>query len=101
MDLPEQPTIWPPAPDVAPPELTEAERPKLIVPEWTKYWCRYVPVFAALPYVVSVFCEADHIPNPRWSSFPAAIAAGVVVSGLLTFYKFGLMTLWEYWSRRK
>ena len=93
MDLPEQPTVWPPAPNIAPPQPEKAKRFKLMVPEWMSYWFRYVIWFLADHLIVPAFCEIDHIPTPRWSSFPAAMAAWFVVGGLLT--------VWKYWPRRK
>lgn len=94
MDLPEQPTVWPPAPNIAPPESAKAKsRRKLIMPEWISYWYRSGIGLVAISYIVCNFCETDHIPIPRWGSFPVAMGAWFVVGGLLT--------LWKYWPRRK
>lgn len=93
MDLPEQPTVWPPAPNIAPPEPAKAKRRKLIMPEWVSYWFRSGIGLVAISIVVRGFCETNYIPTPRWSSFPAAMGAWFVVGGLLT--------LWKYWPRRK
>ena len=93
MDVPEQTDVWPPAPKIAPPKPVKAERLKLIVPEWVRYWCRSAIWFLAVHLIVPAFCEIDHVPTPRWSSFPAAMATWFILGGLLT--------LWKYWLKRK
>ena len=63
------------------------------MPEWMDYWIRYGVWFLAVHRIVPEFCEIDHIPTPRWSSFPVAMAAWFVVGGT--------MTLWKYVLKRK
>ena len=92
MDLPEPPAVWPPAPTIAPPQPVKAKSFKLMLPEWARYWSRCGTWFLAVHLVVPAFCEADHVPVPRWGSFPAAMVAWFVVGGLLT--------LGKYWPRR-
>lgn len=62
MDPSEQPTIWPPAPTVAPPE---AEQPKpfklrLPVPEWGRNWYNSTISFLTAWYIMRGFCEIDN-----------------------------------------
>ena len=95
MDTPEQPTIWPPAPTIAPPEAekTKPFKIKIPVPEWVSYWTQYGASFFVARYVIQIFCEVDHLQTPRWCSVPAALAAWFIVGGL--------MTAWKYGPRRK
>lgn len=85
MDLPERPAVWPPAPNVAPPESAKVDRPKLIVPEWMEYWFRSGIGLVVLSIIVRSFCEDNYIPG--------AMVVWFVIGGLLT--------LWKYWPRRK
>jgi len=95
MDTPEQPTIWPPAPTLAPPEAekTRPFRLRLRSPEWAAYWLRYGVWFLAAWYITRGFYEVDKLPCPRWCSFPIACGAWFVVGGLLT--------AWKFWPRKK
>ncbi len=92
MDTPEQPTVWPPAPTLPPPQ-TEGPKPfklRLSVPEWVSYWWRSgLPFFVAL-YIIRGFCEVDQLRCPRWCSVPYALAAWFVTGGLMTAWKYRL-----------
>lgn len=95
MDTPEQPTTWPPAPTVAPPEAEQSKpfKLRLPVPEWGRNWYNSTISFLTAWYIIRGFCEIDQLPCPHWCSFPVACAAGFITGGL--------MTAWKYRPRRK
>jgi len=56
MDTPEPPTVWPPAPTVAPPEAEQTKpfKLRLPLPEWVSYWLKAGCTFYLIVYAADV-----------------------------------------------
>jgi hypothetical protein len=90
MDTPEQPTIWPPAPTIAPPKREKSPRFALFLPEWLAYILKEsaLPSAAAIGTVISISL-INHQPLPNRKDYSIIIGTILIFNGI------------KYWKKVK
>ncbi len=84
MDTPEQPTTWPPAPTLAPPEIPRAKPLRVKLPKWLRQALIQASVTIAI-FTIGFLHSERHLPH--WYTYLLILVTLIAAYGGIEWFK--------------